>query len=337
LRGREEACYNAGTMMNERDFVTQKRETWEQLARLVEKAKGARGLRALDRAELQSLGPLYRRVATDLAYARARATSDDLVLHLNDLVGRAHALLYESESGGTRPGKALAEFYFYEFPALLQRYAGYFLAAVALCVAGVVFGYWLVINDPEKLGVFVPPQFQSSVEYWKSGKVDAPASAEFSAGLMTHNFQVGLISAASGVVVGLPTASMMFDNGGMVGAMAALMTQVQKHHTFWPGIVPHGVAELTAIFICGAAGFLLGTALLFPGPYSRLDALRLKGTDAIKLVLGTIPLFIFAGVIEGMFSRLAIPVWTRYGFAIITGILWYVYLFLPRRRFTVEK
>jgi uncharacterized membrane protein SpoIIM required for sporulation len=318
--------------MNERDFVTQRRAAWEQLETLLQKAGKARGARALNRAELQTLGPLYRRVATDLAYARARAVSDDLVLHLNDLVSRAHALLYESGSGSARPIRAMTEFYFYEFPMLLQRHVRYFLAAFALCVGGGLFAYWLVMQNPEKISLYVPEQLKSSMEYWKSGKVDAPASAEFSAQLMTNNLTVGIISAASGVACGVPTASMMWSTGGMVGAMGALMTQVKRHDTFWPGIVPHGVAELTAIFICGTAGFVIGLALLVPGPYSRFDAIRVRGTEAIKLVLGTVPLFIFAGVIEGMFSRLPIPVAIRYGFAIGTGILWYLYLFLPRRR-----
>jgi uncharacterized membrane protein SpoIIM required for sporulation len=316
--------------MNERDFVTQKRAAWEELERLIQKAGGAQGLRALDRAELQALGPLYRRVATDLAYARSRAISEDLVLYLNDLVGRAYTRLYESEGGASRPLQSIRDFYFTEFPTLLQRYVRPFLAACALCVAGAIFSYWLVINDPDKLSVFVPEGFKESAEAWKSGKVNGEASASVSAFLMTHNLQVGIFSAVSGLAAGLPTASMMFQNGGMLGAFSALMTQVHRHHTFWPGIVPHGVTELTAIFICGAAGFVIGWGLLFPGPYTRLDSLRLRGADAIKLVLGTVPLFIFAGVIEGMFSHLALPVAVRYGFAIVTGILWYLYLFLPR-------
>src|SRR5205814_2318936 len=104
------------------------------------------------------------------------------------------------------------------------------------------------------------------------------------------------------------------------------------HDTFWPGILPHGIAELTAIFICGAAGFLLGLSLLLPGAYTRRDAIRIAGLDAIKLVLGTIPLFIFAGIIEGMFSHLPIPAALRLVFAGINGLFWYLYLFLPRRQ-----
>ena len=109
------------------------------------------------------------------------------------------------------------------------------------------------------------------------------------------------------------------------------MTQVHRHSTFWPGIVPHGIAELTAIFICGGAGFQIGLSLLMPGPYRRADAFRIAGTEGMKLVMGTVPLFIFAGIIEGMFSHLTLPNELRYAFAGLNGVLWYLYLFLPRR------
>ena len=128
----------------------------------------------------------------------------------------------------------------------------------------------------------------------------------------------------------MPTVIAEFQNGAMMGALVAIVDKVHKQGSLWPGIVPHGVAELTAIFICGAAGFRLGLALLFPGRYARMEAMRLAGIDSVRLTLGTIPLFIFAGVIEGMFSHLSISAGVRYAFALLNGILWYLYLFLPR-------
>jgi uncharacterized membrane protein SpoIIM required for sporulation len=316
--------------MDERDFVSKKREAWDRLAALVAKANGKGGVRALNREEIQALGPLYRRASSDLAYARAHATSQDLVLHLNGLVGRAHALLYEAQTSGNA-ARSLWNFYAYEFPMLLQRRVRYFLLSIAITLVGAGYAYWACANQPERVWVFIPPQFKASAEVWKSGKIADQARPEMSSFLMVNNQQVGLIAFASGVLGGVPTAYLLLNNGEVLGAFSALMTQVHKHSTFWPGIVPHGIAELTAIFICGAAGFLMGLTLLVPGPFTRWEAFRLAGLDAIKLVLGTIPLFVFAGIIEGMFSHLPTPVWLRYGFAGINGVMWYVYLFLPRR------
>jgi uncharacterized membrane protein SpoIIM required for sporulation len=280
---------------------------------------------------VRTLGPLYRRVSSDLAYARANATSDDLVLHLNGLVGRAHALLYESETSA-RPAQTVMNFYLYVFPALLQRRVGYFLVAFGVSLVGGLFAYWLVVTHPARLDVFIPAELRPSVDVWKSGKVAADPSAAQSGWLMQHNFTVGMVAFSSGVLLVFPALAALFTNGAMLGALAALMTSVHHHDTFWPGILPHGIAELTAIFICGAAGIQIGMSVLFPGAYARADALRLAAIDGIRLVLGTIPLFIFAGIIEGMFSHLPLPGPIRLSFAVVNGLMWYLYLFLPRRQ-----
>src|SRR5438309_1917549 len=122
--------------MDERDFVTKKRAAWDQMAALIEKANGRQGVRALNREEILALGPLYRRVSSDLAYARAHATSQDLVLHLNGLVGKAHALLYEAAGTDSNPTRALIHFYSHEFPATLQKYTRFFVASIVISLAG---------------------------------------------------------------------------------------------------------------------------------------------------------------------------------------------------------
>lgn len=316
--------------MNERHFVEQKRTDWDELAALVTKANSRGGMRTLTRDEVKRLGPLYRRAASDLARARRSALNEDLIQHLNSLVGRAHALLYEAEVSGNA-AQSVYQFYLYEFPALLQKRCLYFLAALGLTLFGVFFAYWQVSVHPAAIDHYIPPQFKESVQAWKEGKVEHSGSAEFSGQLMANNQRVGLVAYASGLAAGIPTMIILYDNGATLGALSALITQVHQHGTFWPGILPHGIAELTAIFICGAAGLLLGMSLLAPGPYSRGDALKLAGIDSVKLVLGTLPLFLFAGIVEGMFSHLGLPGWVRLTFAGLNGTLWYLYLFLPRR------
>lgn len=315
--------------MDERDFVNKKREDWDRLAKLIAQAGGTRGIRSLSREEVRQLGPLYRRVSSDLAYARLHATTSDLVSHLNGLVGRAHALMFEAETSRS-PGKSFVHFYLQEFPALLQKRFAYFAAAVGISVIGGLLAYWIVITHPERIDIFIPENFRSSVDAWKAGKVVGEAYATQSGLLFRNNMTVGLVSFGLGGIAGLPTAQVLFTNGAMLGAISALMTQVHKHGTFWPGILPHGIAELTAIFICGAAGFRLGLSLVFPGAYTRVESFKRAGADGIKLVLGTIPLFTFAAIIEGMFSHLPIPASVRLGFAAVNGVLWYLYLFLPR-------
>ena len=317
-------CYTKG--MDERDFVTKKRETWEQLAGIVGKAGGRGGARALNREELLALGPLYRRVCSDLAYARAHAVSEDLVTHLNGLAGQAHALLYEAETSGQAARSAL-NFYMYDFPALLQRHVRYFLAA---------FGITLVRRV---LCLLVRDRPSRSIRSVHSAAVQA-VGGNMERGRSRTGVQHGVFRAvvhqqsARGPDrvchrrCGGRTDVLLYCsiNGATLGALSAEITQVHQHAKFWPGILPHGIAELTAIFICGGAGLLLGGSLLLPGRYRRAEAFRKAGLESIYLVLGSIPLFVFAGIVEGMFSHLGLPGWLRLTFAGVNGILWYLLL-----------
>jgi uncharacterized membrane protein SpoIIM required for sporulation len=316
--------------MNEREFASKKRRDWDKLASIVARANRISGVRSLSHDDILALAPLYRRVSSDLSRARTHDANSDLIAHLNGLVGQAHALLYEAETAA-RPLHAVYNFYLYEFPAVLQRRWKAFFCAFAITLFGAVFAYWLVITQPSNTDLFIPAEFRKSVDVWKSKNVSETAHLEQSGMLMTNNLQVGLTACALGIAL-VPDATLLFTNGATLGAISAIMTQVHGHSTFWPGILPHGIAELTAIFICGGAGFVLAMALILPAPYSRQDALRLAATDAVKMVLGTIPLFIFAGMIEGMFSHLDTTAAFRYTFAGATGIAWYLYLFLPRGR-----
>jgi uncharacterized membrane protein SpoIIM required for sporulation len=314
--------------MNERDFAQKKQSDWDKLAAIVRVANSTAGKRALTTEQLLSLGPLYRRASADLARARRHALSPDLVEYLNALVGQAHSLLYGAEVS-SNPFKAVLDFYLYEFPAVLQKRSKAFFAAMLLTLVGGIITYSICIKHPDDVELFVEPGFKESLEQWKSGKVSESAHLEQSGMLMTHNLQVGLTAFALGVVC-VPDVSLMYYNGATLGAFAAEMTRAHAHATFWPGIVPHGIAELSAIFVCGGAGFALAGGLLMPGSRRRSDALKAAAQDAIKMALGTIPMFIFAGMVEGMFSHQPIAPSYRYLFAIINGTGWYLYLFLPR-------
>ena len=314
--------------MNEREFAQKKQADWDKLAQIVRKANSAAGKRSLTPEQLLSLGSLYRRASADLARARRHAVSQDLVDYLNSQVGQAHSVLYGADVS-SNPLRAVLDFYIYDFPAVLQKRSRTFFAAMLLTFIGGIVTYVIVLNHPADLELFVAPGFKESLEQWKSGKVSESAHLEQSGMLMTHNLQVGLTAFALGIT-GIPDVSLMYYNGATLGAFGAEMTRAHAHATFWPGIFPHGIAELSAIFVCGGAGFVLFGGLLFPGELRRSDSLKLASQDAIKMALGTIPMFIFAGMVEGMFSHQPIPAGYRYAFAALNGIAWYLYLFLPR-------
>src|SRR5207247_10702319 len=101
--------------------------------------------------------------------------------------------------------------------------------------------------------------------------------------------------------------------------------------------VGHGVIELTCIIIAGGAGLLIGTALLMPGNLTRGDALKSRGMEAVRLIVGCIPLLVVAGIIEGFISPAPINPAIKFGVAAVTGIALYSYLFLAGREVTSDR
>src|SRR5699024_10645332 len=121
---------------------------------------------------------------------------------------------------------------------------------------------------------------------------DAIDSSLMSAEIMTNNIQVAILAFASGITFGLLTIFVLVYNGLIVGALAAVYWQAGVSYEFWAYIVPHGMIELTAIFIAGGAGLLMGYKLFVPGSYSRGYQLKENAKRSVQLFLGTIPLFI---------------------------------------------
>ncbi len=313
--------------IDERTFINSKREGWERLSRIVERVKTG-GLSRLAKDEIPALGSLYRRAAADLSYARAQGANPSLVLYLNELVGNAHGVVYAEEAGGW--GR-IGNFLKFGLPDVLRRRMPFVLAAIALAGLGIGLSYAIVHHDPRLLGLFMPEGLKDAVEPWKQGFADhgdlsAGQGINFSSQLMTHNTGVGIVSFATGITLILPVY-LMFYNGLDIGALIAVVQPTGHLTSMWAGLLPHGVCELSAIFICGGAGLLTGVAMIAPGEHSRKDALVVAGKDAVKMMVGTIPLFVIAGILEGNVSHASLPHWVKFSLAGLqfAALLLYIY------------
>ena len=131
---------------------------------------------------------------------------------------------------------------------------------------------------------------------------------------------------AGGITFGLLTVYLLIYNGIIVGAIAALFWHYGKSYEFWAYIVPHGMIELTAIFIAGGAGLLMGYKLFVPGRYSRGYQLKQQAKRSVLLLLGTIPLFVIAGIIEGFITPSTLSLEAKYLIAGLTviGLILYI-------------
>jgi uncharacterized membrane protein SpoIIM required for sporulation len=317
------------SMFDERSFVTRKQSQWQDLSVILERVK-LQGLPAMPQGDLGRLGSLYRRTAADLAFARTQHATPELVFYLNELVGQGHGILYQ-DSTGRSIWLSVGDFFLWDLPKVLRKNMPFVLFAFFLTMAGAGVAYAIVHHNPADAAIFVPAEFSSSAKSWEKGDakhdtVSAGVGALMSAGLMTHNISVGLAAFAVGITI-VPPMYLMMDNGFILGALIALVQPTHNLPTLWAGILPHGSCELSAIFIDGGAGFLIGWSLIHPGNLSRREALLVNTKEACKMLVGTVPLYIVAGIIEGNVSHSAIPPWSKFALAgaLFSMILFYIY------------
>ena len=303
--------------MNERTFINSKRHTWEKLTAAVQRIK-FRGLKSLSQAELGEFGALYRRAAADLSYARSHDGNPNLILYLNELVGEAHGVIYTARAAKR---SSPLEFVFGTLPAALRRCMPFIAASFGFTLLGAVAAYLLVHAHPSYERLFVSPGMQDSIDAWKRGFADhgdinAADGLSFTSQLFTHNISVGLVAWATGITVVLPIV-MLIQNGTVMGMLIAVVQPTHNSVSMWAGLLPHGVFELSAIFICGGGGLAMAWAMMVPGERSRRDALVHAGRDACLLLAVAAPLLVIAGFIEGNISHSSLPHWLKFTMAAV--------------------
>jgi uncharacterized membrane protein SpoIIM required for sporulation len=143
----------------------------------------------------------------------------------------------------------------------------------------------------------------------------------FASFLFTHNAGIGLMAFALGFAAGVPTALLMFTNGLMLGAFLALYAQHGLLLPLLGWLLPHGIPEMLAVVLCGAAGFHIAGALLAPGDRSTREALVLAGRRASTVVTGCVLLFAIAGIIEGVFRQTVTDDFARTALAVF-DVMW---------------
>jgi uncharacterized membrane protein SpoIIM required for sporulation len=287
--------------MNIQRWVGRRENSWKALDALLQKAE-RQGIKALKAVEIRQLASLYRSVSADLARARTQQVGDRLIRNLQNLASRGYTQVYQGSR--RQEWQAVRQFILWGFPAVVQRSWGYIALATGLFVIAGLIAAWLAWLDPTFLALVVPQgmieQVRDRGELWMGSIIGIEPFA--SSSIMINNIRVALAAMAGGITAGLFTTYIMLLNGVLIGTVAVLVGQNNLAFPFWAFVFPHGSLELPAIFLAGAAGFLLARALLFPGRYRRLDAFKLYGVEAAQLLFGIVPLLVMAGVIEGFFS-----------------------------------
>ncbi|MBV8296381.1 MAG: stage II sporulation protein M [Acidimicrobiia bacterium] len=293
-------------------FLATNQASWDRLSSLVR--RGSRRVGRLSPDELEELVALYQRTATHLSYARTTYRDPALTASLSSLVARAGAVVY-----GSRPRtlRALGRFFSVTFPAAVW-YSRRFVAvsAALFLVPAFAVGLWIA-NSPRAVEATGPKAVREAYvnqdfeQYYRS----APAS-QFASQVFTNNVQVSIYAFAAGIAL-LPTAFILMLNGANVGVAGGLFASVGQQLKFWGLILPHGLLELTAVFIAGGAGLRLGWTLVDPGDRTRRAALAEEGRRALAIVAGLVVVFAAAGTIEGFVTGSSLTTLARVGIGLL--------------------
>jgi uncharacterized membrane protein SpoIIM required for sporulation len=323
--------------LKSRRFRIEREADWRRLESVLDRFERGRSSELSD-DEVIAIPVLYRSVLSSLSAARAVSLDQSLIAYLEALSTRAYFCVY-----GTRTSlpERLARFLLTDWRAAVRSLWRETIVSAAFGVLGTVVAFWMVLRNSRWFFAFVPPGLSEGRDPGSSTKNlqqilfesnHADVLPLFSSFLFTHNAEIALFSFALGFACCLPTAFLLFYNGLMLGALFALYFSHGLAVDFGGWVLVHGVTELFAITLSGAAGFKIGWTLGFPGQASRLDALSVAGREAASTMVGVVVMLAVAGLLEGFARQLITSTSLRYVIAAATAVGWLTFYYMPARR-----
>jgi uncharacterized membrane protein SpoIIM required for sporulation len=310
--------------LKEELFIRSNSNTWrelEDLSNIINK----KGLKSLPSVQVKRFLHIFRQCSHHLAYARTHFPQSNTVNYLNSLVGKCHSHVYAVKKV---PFKTFIKYICIDFPSLLRQCKWFITASFGFFVFGAILAMLLVYSNPDNAKYFLDPAWVEGIKegHQGGGQWNYPLMSSY---IMVNNIRVSLLAFVLGLTLGLGTIYVLFINGALLGALTALIYMYGNPTHYWSLILPHGVIELTAIFIAGAAGLMLARGILLPGELTRWHSLIKGAKNAVLLILGVIILLVIAGIIEGFYTPLDISEISKLVFAALTGLGLAVYFAVP--------
>ncbi|HRI03942.1 MAG TPA: stage II sporulation protein M [Pyrinomonadaceae bacterium] len=311
-------------------FLDQNKDNWQRLEDLLSMQHGT-GLRGLSRMEVREFGELYRRAASDLAIARAETRDPKLINYLNSLVIRAHGRIYRAESQGAN---LIWKFFAEDFPQTFRRNSRYMMLAFGVFASFVLFGFiatWIDTDFTHFVMLSgITEEINSNNQWWK-GLNDANQIG--ATHILSNNILVTFRVFAMGAFFGIGAFYDLAFEGARLGSVFAACYKLNPPfgNALASFVVGHGVIELSTIFFCGGAGMMIGYAMINPGDLTRSQALKKKGIEAARIVIGCACFLVIAGTIEGFLSPSDMPAIVKIATGVGTGLAMYSYLFFAGR------
>lgn len=303
-------------------YIAMHESTWRELDALTVQASSIG--RRLDPAEVDRFVQLYQQATAHLSYVHTHYHDPALSARLSTTVGNASALIYSTPS---HPGRALARFFTHAFPGAVWHARRFVVvSALVLFVPAIASTVWFA-NSERARNVAIPVEVQNAyIDYEFEEYYSSEAAAAFSAKVLTNNILVAIRAFAMGILLCIPTVLLLAYNGVNVGIAAGLFHSAGRWPKFYGLILPHGVLELSAIVVAGAAGLAIGWSLIAPGDTTRARALAAEGRRSVSILIGLAIAFVVAGLIEGFVTPSGLPTSVRVSIGVIVGLAFWMYI-----------
>lgn len=313
--------------MKEVTFIRRNIEKWKATEKVVEQAA---------RLSPDQLADAYTDLTADLSFAQTHFPNSRITIYLNNLASALHNTIYRNKR---EKWSRIITFWSQEVPHAMYSGRRELLTSFIIFVASVLIGVLSAANDANFVRLILGNGYvdmtldniargEPMAVY--SGASEVPMFLQ----ITLNNIMVSFNCFAMGLLTSFGTGYMLLVNGIMIGAFQTFFYQ---HGLLWESTLAiwlHGTLEIWAIIVAGAAGLALGNGWLFPGTYSRIESFRRGAKKGLKMVVGTVPIFIMAGFIEGFITRhTELPDLLRLGL-ILTSLAFIIfyYIYLPNRK-----
>ena len=305
-------------------YVAAHQHEWRRLEDLVGRP------RSLASGEVDELVDLYQRVATHLSVLQSNGNDPVLVGRLSSLVARARSAVAGTRQPLWREAFQLLSV---DFPAVVYRTRWWWLGAmVGSVLVAVALGVWIdthpqllaQVVDQKDLDQLVNNDFE---DYYHQA-----APQDFAGKVFTNNAQIAAACVLLGVFLGLPVLYVLFQNAANVGVVGGLMAERDRLDLFFGLILPHGMLELTAVFVAAGLGLKLGWTVVDPGPRTRAVALAEEGRALVTGAIGLAVTLFVSGLIEGFVTPSGLDTWARISIGAVAEVLFLLWVFVLGRR-----
>ncbi|WP_433017399.1 stage II sporulation protein M [Kribbella sp. CA-294648] len=304
-------------------FVSVHQPQWDRLAELT------RRQRRLSGAEADELVSLYQRVGTHLSALRASGADPVTIGRLSGLIADARGAVTGAQAPVWRD---ISRYFLVSFPAALYVSRRWWLAIGLLFYLVAAWMAWRIIANPEILeSIATPSQIEQLVNEDFANYYSENPAQDFALRVWINNAAISAAVLAIGVLL-VPTMFVLWSNAENLGVMAGLMIGHDRGDVFFGLITPHGLLELTAVFVASAAGLRLGWSWIAPGPRTRMQALAQTGRATVGMAIGLGTILLITGLIEAFVTPSPLPTSVRVGIGVLAELGFCVYVWTLGRR-----